>query len=482
MTAELCIAGCKFNRQYDQTDDSQDMVRCCQCACWLHVQCISEKEEYVAGVWCCFDCRKMSSHIIELQSSVALLIQTVHTLRDELKSLEQKHSQELVSLKESISEENKTLMSKVSELSDIPKQTVESKSHGTLLLGSSIIRDVDETKLVATKCISISSGCIKDIHSALDKLPDSDKLGNITIVVGGNDCDQPDYDVTKLIDQYRELIESAKMRADTVTVSSVCPRNKSGTTSERIVALNTGLQTLTTDTGVHYADNDTAFYLRDGTLNEGFLLPDQVHLSPAGTNRLVKNLDLKLRQGLESAHIDHRKRQAVISPAPTPKEQPDELTHPFWKNAWQKVESRKKARSHPRDTNSQANPRQNTHPHQNPLFKAHYQSSKPTPHPPTPRQGYASIVKTHMPPKQSNHARMPPSSRNPIPSLLHIDTSPAHQASLPPHAPRPRPNPSHSDICQLCLGAGHSAVTCRGRDATCYKCNGQGHFARACPH
>ena len=473
------------------------MVRCCQCASWLHVDCIAVKEEFVAGVWCCFVCRTMPSRIIQLQESVSTLLQTVHLLRGEITSVKHQHTKDFEVMQDThskIQEENKELLNRIKDLSSntpIHVSSQEPKSHGTLLLGSSIIRDVDATKLVATKCVSISGGGIKDIHAALDKYPALHKFGNITLAVGGNDCDnleQEGNDVTPLIEQYRELIESAKMRADTITISSVCPRNKPGPVSERIAALNAGLTTLCKDLDVTYVDNDDVFYLRDGSLNNGFLLPDNVHLTPAATSRLVTNLGLKLRQGCLSAHTDHRRRRSGNPPPPTHAEGVDDFSHTFWNSTWQKVKPHRNQRSPPsrnhHDTEQNTSCPGNTQPRDYSRSQG-VTSRPPTPQngyasrPPNPQNGYASVVRKHMPRKAPTTAHIPPTSKPPIPSLLRIATSPVH-TSLPPHS-QPR-NPPQGDTCQLCLGAGHSAVTCRGREATCYNCKCQGHFARACPH
>ena len=62
------------------------------------------------------------------------------------------------------------------------------------------------------------------------------------------------------------------------------------------------------DLQVDFVDNNPAFHLQDGSFNEGYLLPDNVHLTRAATNKLVSNLKLELRQGHTTAHSDHRRR------------------------------------------------------------------------------------------------------------------------------------------------------------------------------
>ena len=77
------------------------------------------------------------------------------------------------------------------------------KPHGTALIGSSIIRDIAEEKLVATQCICKRGGVIKDLQEVLDDLPTDTPLSRIILVGGGNDCDTDgdDLDVSGIIVQ-----------------------------------------------------------------------------------------------------------------------------------------------------------------------------------------------------------------------------------------------------------------------------------------
>ena len=42
----LCIEDCL----YDGEHKAKDMIRCCQCVAWVHIDCINKTEEYVPGV------------------------------------------------------------------------------------------------------------------------------------------------------------------------------------------------------------------------------------------------------------------------------------------------------------------------------------------------------------------------------------------------------------------------------------------------
>ena len=194
-----------------------------------------------------------------------------------------------------------------------------SKAHGTAVFGSSIIRDIDESKLVATKCVIISGGLIKDFQTEVDNSPPHRKLSCAVLVIGGNDSNNSGAGghITDILNQYKDLINSTKSKTNIITVSSICPRNRSAEVTERISSLNAGLQALCSDLDIEYADNNPSFDLQDGSLNDGYLLPDNVHLTWAATNRLVSNLKLELRQGVDNAHSDHHRSSRVQPQAPT---------------------------------------------------------------------------------------------------------------------------------------------------------------------
>ena len=294
-----CIENCLYHGHHD----NKDMVRCCQCASWVHNDCISQREEFVPGVWSCFRCRLVPTQVQDLVSSVAALTQLVTDLSETTIKLQKQHETTASLLKEKedayqkLLADNQQLRLRVAEVSSAASEETWRqfpRPHGTVLLGSSVIRDIDQTKLVATKCICIRGGHIKDIQGSVDRLPNDRKLCRIVLAVGGNDCDSgEDKPVTDIVAEYKDLIESAKTIAKSVTVSSVCPRRKSTEVTERIDALNAGLQGLCSDLQVDFIDNNPAFHLQDGSFNEGYLLPDNVHLTRAATNKLVSNLKLE---------------------------------------------------------------------------------------------------------------------------------------------------------------------------------------------
>ena len=182
---------------------------------------------------------------------------------------------------------------------------------GSTVIGSSLIRDIDENKLVNTNCVCLPGACINDIKAAISKFPTSQKLHRLAIVVGGNDCDgrtDANLEVSQILQEYENLIKVAKEVSASVAISRVCPLNRSDEVTQRITTLNAGLKVRCEELGVDFIDNDPSFHLQDGSRNDGFLLADGIQLTHAATMKLVSNLQLVLRHGETSAHTDRRRR------------------------------------------------------------------------------------------------------------------------------------------------------------------------------
>ena len=297
----LCMETCIYHGHHE----NREMVRCCLCATWVHIDCIKEREECPPGVWPCFKCRVMPTHIKTLINDVSILTDMLQSLTRKVSSLKNQYDTEAKTRDQAylkLTEENATLRERIAamhtEKSESQWQNFP-KPHGTLLLGTSIIRDIDVNKLVGTKCECIRGGAIKDIQGAVDALPQNTKFARAVLVAGGNDCDSDadTHEVTDILARYQDLISNTKSRAFEVSVSSICPRRKSDDVTQRIKDVNAGLRVICEELGANFIDNDPAFYLQDGTINDGYLLPDGVHLTRAATNKLVSNLQLHLRQG-----------------------------------------------------------------------------------------------------------------------------------------------------------------------------------------
>ena len=256
----------------------------------------------------------MKTMLTELVESVNTLTQNVNqlhldnlNLRSELKDKD--------TLNTRLQQENSELKTRIGTLSSdtsaahwsaLPRPT------GSTVIGSSLIREIDENKLLNTKCVCLPGACINDIKVAISKFPTSQKLHRLAIVVGGNDCDKrtdANLDVAQILQEYENLIKAAKEVSASVAISSVCPRNRGDEVTQRITTLNAGLKVRCEELSVDFIDNDPLFHLQDGSRNDGFLLADSIHLTHAATNKLVSNLQLVLRHGETRALTDRRHRK-----------------------------------------------------------------------------------------------------------------------------------------------------------------------------
>ena len=133
---------------------------------------------------------------------------------------------------------------------------------------------------------------------------DSGHYSDITIVAGGNDCEDS-TPMNEIISTFREVIQTSKEKAKSVHVASILPRIIPGNDSvmERIDNANAQIEVMCADTGVTYYNNNTVFRLQNGLINDGYFLLErnqkQLHLNDKGSARLCSNLDIKIKDGFK---------------------------------------------------------------------------------------------------------------------------------------------------------------------------------------
>ena len=183
----------------------------------------------------------------------------------------------------------------------------------TLLLGSSIIRDIDHQKLKQTDVRSISGAKVSNLLSEVEKLQ-TNHYDKIVVVGGGNDCADSSDTITT-VNKFKELIVAAK-KANSVTIASICSRQAPDNQGVQDVIdtvnagvqgicadmectycdTNTGVQGLCADMACTYCDTNDILQLSDGSINQGYYLDHSIHLTYKGQNKIAQKLELQAVQ------------------------------------------------------------------------------------------------------------------------------------------------------------------------------------------
>ena len=477
--AVCCTAECTYS---GKRDGRTAMVHCGMCMKDFHRKCLKIDPKDNAS-YACSMCRLFPAQIagllsamIELKTDMVTLKQSNDEMNRKLNSTENKYS-ELIQI-------NTDLRAAVGQIT----QTVSSQAwqsfrnaatpetNKTLLIGSSIIRDVDEDKLEHVEVRSYSGATVKEIHTEMHDI--NNKYEKVIIVAGGNDCDTNGNgrDISDVIVDYRGLITDCKKIAAEVSVATVCPRLKGPAVTERIDALNAGLQVLCSDENIAILDNEATFKLGNGAINDGYIMNKcKTHLTYAGTNALVKNLGLKPKPGFED---DICKRKPAHRGNQTNRQDASE------KPAHQHHSSQGGYVHSGRGRYVRSNQGHSTGRHQDST------GSRPPRH--TPGGGHSADRRRSDDDKNTNaprrgdmrqHARRPgsPSRRhdNDTSSDWHTVNARSSRAPASSHSLRNPERPGNRNSCGFCGERNHRQDTCwHGKPVTCDNCKGPGHKSK----
>lgn len=303
---KYCSASCKFGGKEKTDGIDLTLIRCCTCMKWYHEECCPAGDHEATGIWNCLVCRASPLLIQQLMCAV-------ESVRHELQHLtnEQRKSDEILRqmAKEctTLKEQNAELRLQVEALSRDPCNPRPNEQ--TLVVGDSLLRDMDADKLNSTTVISKPGGKVKD---AIQILKDArGPFKEIIACVGTNDCSSDGFDANELRSQYQELAKCAKSMVSDgkqVTLSSIPPRTDSSEYQANVETMNSQLSALSTDEGVTFAQNDINFKLYDGSINSGHLLSDGLHLNRRGSIKLAQNIKLSIK---ESANGDPTKKSRL---------------------------------------------------------------------------------------------------------------------------------------------------------------------------
>ena len=183
---------------------------------WVHSKCV--KETFINTPYTCINCRSIANDIKTVIKQVTFLASKIDSLNSELNNLRKSHEKltnefhdvkqesdhtkqenvklktELLTIRAEIQEKNWPVMPKDNPL--------------TLLVGSSLLRDIDPEKLLNTDVHSISGGSLLNVKDYISDTP-AGKYGRIVIVAGGNDCEDSSRSVENITHDFKVIAKLA---------------------------------------------------------------------------------------------------------------------------------------------------------------------------------------------------------------------------------------------------------------------------------
>ena len=324
LNQKYCIEHCKFSRNWT----NKQMIRCCFCQVWFHHDCIPDSKEDIEAstIWNCLGCRSIPEFIrnelVSLRQMNCKLVEMVTKLQHENSHLGESNQnvnnyelnqkiENLMQLNDKLTKSNLSLSGELVQLSaefrefrskmtsstnmvpacDPPEaqHTNMEISQRKLLIGSSIIRDINPDSVPNTEVKCMRGARTENLRQFL--VSNNKKYESITLVSGSNDC-ASENTAGEVVDNLNNLIQTAKTFSEgPVMLSSICPRTDNCDYQSKVETVNASMSS--SNSGDYtFINNDPTFRLQDNSVNDGYLLPDGLHLSAKGTERLARNLNL----------------------------------------------------------------------------------------------------------------------------------------------------------------------------------------------
>ena len=250
----------------------------------------------------------------ELRKQVASLTSQTQDLERQLVKIKEEHQ----SCLDKLEERSQSLMIE-SSLSLWLEQQMDIKiaQKDDLVIGSSIIRDLDETLYNTTKVIAKSGATPENLTSVLKALAEEGKaFKKITIVAGGNQLQGEPTNVSNTTNSMHLTVAAAKEIGEAVAICELPPRLNRAKATEAIQSFNIELRTLAAETESELIETANAFHLANGQPNDGYMDKDSVHLNIRGAQKLVECLKISLKDSDKKClNLQHTSR---TTPRPLP--------------------------------------------------------------------------------------------------------------------------------------------------------------------
>ena len=190
---------------------------------------------------------------------------------------------------ESLSKELASQKSCMVEQAEATPPTASAPPLPNLLIGTSLLRNVDPMKLTNWEIKAKGGASIEDLIQEVNSLPESKSYDQTVIVCGSIDLENKE--TNEIIGDFQTLIVSASTLSNKVSVASILPRTDKNL-EEKTKITNDCLKKLCDDEGHNFIDNDPSFYLMNGSVNDACLVKDGLHLTKRGLDSLLKNCNV----------------------------------------------------------------------------------------------------------------------------------------------------------------------------------------------
>jgi len=284
-------------------------VRCNLCCIWHHIECVSVQKSETKLVWTCFECRdlaptvkRLAKEIKEMKDTQMQMIEILREISQQLESETRRRAEaekqsaetrtQLTALATQLAEKQLCANGQAQVTPPIPSQDETpyvnpiAPPMPSLLLGTSLLRNVDPKKVENWEIIAKGGAKLENLHKEINELPEDKSFDRIVIIGGSIDLEQKsDKDI---VQDYQALVVSASTKANEVIISSILPRTDKDFKSKSI-QVNEELKAMCERDGTKFVDNDPSFHLLNGDINEAHLAGDGLHLTKRGVDCLMRN-------------------------------------------------------------------------------------------------------------------------------------------------------------------------------------------------
>lgn len=310
---------CTDSCSMDHVDQGKTMT-CLLCDTCFHQQCLEFKRK--PTVYVCSSCKGMSRLLQAQAATMASLQSSLESCQKQLK-----HQQFLISeldnpcplrpemcdattatrtaaLIDELSEANSPGETPMDTEPRNPSSTEEPVGAATahdisvkqaskgLLIGDSIIRDIQERGLSGCDVKCLRGARISNIRQTLQSMDINGTYGTIIIHAGTNDCTS-DSQQSEAAQEYESMIKDIQNTAPNtaIVISTVCPRSDDIKHEPRVDRMNSDIKQIAEDRGCIIVDNDLNFKMNDKSTDPSVMNNRGLHLNKRGTKRLLKNID-----------------------------------------------------------------------------------------------------------------------------------------------------------------------------------------------